>query len=90
MAGNLLYGLLVVRLLPIPDYARFAVLFGFMGSLTVLLDIGISGTLAPLVGEQITNLQLIADFTASIRKIALRMYLVVAPLATIGLHPGGL
>jgi O-antigen/teichoic acid export membrane protein len=83
MAGNMLYGLLCVRMLPIPSYAKFAVLFGFMGSLTTLLDIGISGTLTPLVGEQIANLPLIASYVASIRRIALRMYLVVAPVAAI-------
>lgn len=83
MAGNLLYGLCCVRLLYKPDYAKFALLFGFMGSLTVLLDIGISGTLAPLVGEQIGNLQLIANYVASIRRIALRMYFLVAPIATV-------
>ena len=83
MAGNLLYGLCCVRMLPKPDYAMFAVLFGFMGSLTVLLDIGISGTLAPLVGEQIDNLPLIANYVASIRRIALKMYFLVAPLAGV-------
>ena len=79
--GNSVYGLFCVHMLPIPDYAKFAVLFGFMGSLTVLLDIGISGTLAPMVGEQIENLPLIANYVASIRRIALRLYLVVAPVA---------
>jgi hypothetical protein len=49
--GNLLYGLLCVRTLPVADYAKFAVLFGYMGSLTVLLDVGVAGSLAPLVGE---------------------------------------
>lgn len=83
MGGNLIYGLLCVRMLPVPDYAKFAVLFGYMGSLTVLLDIGISGTLAPLVGEQIDNLQLIANYVASIRRIALKLYLIVAPIAVI-------
>jgi hypothetical protein len=83
MTGNLVYGLLCVRLLPVPDYAKFAVLFGYMGSLTVLLDVGISNTLAPLVGEQIGNLQLIANYLASIRKLALRMYAIVAPLAAV-------
>jgi O-antigen/teichoic acid export membrane protein len=78
---NLLYGLLCVRLLPVPEYAKFAVLFGFMGSLTVLLDVGVSATLAPLVGDQITNLQLIADYVASIRRLAVRVYLFVIPLA---------
>lgn len=83
MTGNLLYGLLCVRMLPVPEYAKFAVLFGYMGTLTVLLDIGISGTLAPLVGEQIGNLQLIANYLAAIRRLAQRLYLIVAPLAAI-------
>jgi hypothetical protein len=83
MAGNLLYGLLCVRLLPVPEYAKFAVLFGYMGTLTVLLDIGVSGTLAPLVGEQITNLQLIANYLTAMRRLAQRLYLIVAPLAAV-------
>ena len=81
MFGNLIYGLVSVRTLPVPDYAKFAVLFGFMGSLTVLLDIVVTGTLAPMVGERIDNLPLIANYVASIRRIALRTYLVIAPLA---------
>ena len=81
ISGNLLYGLLCVRLLPVPAYAQFAVLFGFMGSLTVLLDVGVSSTLAPIVGDQITNLQLIADYVAAIRRLAVRVYLIVIPLA---------
>jgi hypothetical protein len=82
-AGNLLYGLVCVRLLPVTEYAKFAVLFGFMGSLTILLDIGVTSTLTPLVGEQIDNLQLIADYVASIRKLMQRLYIVVAPIAAI-------
>ena len=83
MTGNLLYGLLCVRLLPVSDYAKFAVLFGYMGTLTVLMDIGTSNTLGPLVGEQVANLQLIANYVASMRRLALRMYLILAPLAAV-------
>ena len=83
MSGNMLYGLLCVRMLPVNDYAKFAVLFGYMGSLTVLLDTGITSTLAPLVGEQIDNLPLMANYVASIRRIVGRIYLVVAPIAVI-------
>jgi len=81
VAGNLLYGLLCVRLLPVSDYAKFAVLYGFMGSLTVLLDMGASSTLAPLVGTQIDNLPLIAGYIASVRRIVQKVYLVAAPIA---------
>jgi hypothetical protein len=83
VAGNLLYGLICVRILPIVDYAKFAVLFGYMGSLTMLLDIGISGTLAPLVGEQIDNLPLIASYVASLRKLTFWLYLVLLPFAIV-------
>ena len=83
VAGNLLYGLMCVRILPVADYAKFAVLFGYMGSLTILLDIGIAGTLAPLVGEQIGNLPLIANYVASLRKLTLRIYLVLLPFAIV-------
>lgn len=82
-AGNLIYGFLCLRMLNITDYAMYSVMFGFMGSLTVLLNMGVSNTLAPLVAEEVSNLALIADYTASIRRIALKLYLLVAPIAMI-------
>lgn len=81
--GNLLFGFLCVRLLPITDYAEYAVVFGFLGTLTVLSDIGISSTLLPLVGERIDDSQLIADYVASLRQLALWVYFAVAPLIAI-------
>lgn len=82
-AGTLLYGFLCVRLLPIAGYAEFAVVFGALGSVTVLMDVGISNTLAPLVGEKVNDLQLIADYLASLRQIAHRIYLIVAPFTVL-------
>jgi hypothetical protein len=83
VAGNLLYGLLCVRMLPMADYAKFAVLFGFMGSLTMLLDAGVASTLTPMVGERIHDMELISNCVASIRRIAFLTYLVVAPIAAV-------
>ncbi len=84
MTGNLLYGFLCVRLLPIPDYARYAVVFGFLGSLTVLTDVGFSNALLPLIGERISDRRLIADYVASLRQLAQWLFLFVAPTAAIG------
>lgn len=83
MAGNLLYGLLCVRLLPKPEYAKFAVVFSALASLTLLLDIGISTGIVPLVGEKIADLQLIADYIASLRTLAHRLFAVMAPLTLV-------
>lgn len=77
MSANMLYGLLRVLMLSVPECAEFAVLFGYMGTLTVLVDVSVSNTLTPLVGEQIDNLQLIANYVAAIWRIPLHLYLVV-------------
>lgn len=61
MAGTLLYGLLCVRLLPVNDYAKYVVVYAIQGSLVVLMDVGITGSIIPLLGEHIDNRQLIAD-----------------------------
>jgi O-antigen/teichoic acid export membrane protein len=86
MAGNLLYGLLCVRLLPKPEYAKFAVVFSALASLALLLDIGISTSIVPLVGEKIADLQLIADYVASLRTLSNRLFAIMAP-ATIVIFP---
>ena len=78
LAGNLLYGLLCVRWLPTSDYAQFVVLFGIQGSLVLLMDIGASGTVIPLIGERIDDRQFIADYIASLRQIAHRLYGLMA------------
>ena len=83
MAGNLLYGLLCVRLLPVADYAKFVVVFGIQGTLVVLMDIGITGSLIPLVGERVDDRQLIADYVASLRQLAHALFAVMVPITVI-------
>ncbi len=83
MAGNLFYGFLCVRLLSVADYAKYAVVFGFLPTLSVLMDVGFSGALLPLIGERIDDRRLIADFVASLRQIAHWLYLLICPVAVI-------
>jgi len=49
----------------------------------VLLDVGISGTFIPLVGERIEDRQLIADYLASIRQIAHWLFAIAAPITVV-------
>ena len=86
MAGNLLYGFLCLRILSVPEYAKFVVVFAIQGSLVVLMDIGITGSLVPLVGDRIEDRQLIADLVASLRQLAHWLYAIVAAL-TIVVYP---
>jgi O-antigen/teichoic acid export membrane protein len=83
MAGNLFYGFLCVRLLPISEYAKFAVVFASLGTITVLMDISFSSALLPLIGEHINDRQLIADYVASLRQLAHWLFLVMAPITVL-------
>jgi hypothetical protein len=83
MAGNLLYGFLCVRLLPITEYAKFVVVFAIQGSLVVLMDVGITGSLMPLVGQRVDDRQWIADLVASLRQLAHWLFAVVAPITVV-------
>ncbi|HET6145525.1 MAG TPA: hypothetical protein VFE02_18630 [Candidatus Acidoferrales bacterium] len=77
MAGNLLYGLLCVRLLPADDYAKFVVVFAVQGTVIVLMDVNFTGTIVPLVGERLTDHKLIADYVASLRQLSNWIYALV-------------
>lgn len=75
--ARLLYGFLCVRILSISDYAKFAIVSGFVGTICILMDINMSGTLAPLVGSEINRPQTIADYVASLRGVVHLLFLVV-------------
>jgi hypothetical protein len=77
MAGNLLYGLLCVRLLPSAEYAKFVVVFAVQGTIIALMDVNFTGTLVPLVGERIHDRKLIADYVASLRQLSYWAYGIV-------------
>lgn len=84
--ARLLCGFLCVRLLPVTEYAKYAVVYSFLSTLALLMDVSFSGTLAPLVGEKTGDFQLVADYTASLRQLAHWVFVVVAP-AAIALFP---
>lgn len=78
LAGNLLYGLLCVRLLPPSDYSKFVVVFGVQGTVAALMDANLSISLVPLIGDRVNDRQFIADYVASLRHLSRRLYAVVA------------
>jgi O-antigen/teichoic acid export membrane protein len=80
MVGNLAYGLLCVRLLPSSEFAKFVVLFAVQGTLVNLMDVSISGTLVPLIGERVHDRQLIADYLVTLRRISHWLFGIIAIL----------
>jgi O-antigen/teichoic acid export membrane protein len=86
LLGNLLYGLFCIRMLPTTEYAKFVVLFGVQGTFVVLMDIGISTSLLPLIGERFNDHKLIADYVATLRKLARQVYYGMA-VALVVVYP---
>ena len=83
MAANLLYGFLCLRILTIPEYAKYIVVFVFMSTLTLLMDVSFSSTLLPLIGHRIDDRKLIADYVASLRQLARWLFLAAIPVVLI-------
>jgi hypothetical protein len=77
IATNLLYGLLCVRLLPSSEYAKFVVVFGVQGTLLVLMDLNLSGTVIPLIGARVNDRKLIADYIASLRQLSYGLFAII-------------
>ena len=80
MVGNLAYGLLCVRLLPSSEFAKFVVLFAVQGTLVNLMDVSISGTLIPLIGQRVHDRQLIADYLVTLRRISHWLFWIITGL----------
>jgi O-antigen/teichoic acid export membrane protein len=81
MVGNLLYGILCVRLLPTAEYAKFVVVFGVQATLVILMDVNFCGTLIPLVGERTDDHKLIAEYVASLRRLADYIFVLISVAA---------
>ena len=81
MFGSLLYGILCVRLLPTAEYAKFVVLFGVQATMVILMDVNFSGTLIPLVGERTEDRKFIADYVATLRRLADWLFAFVGVIA---------
>lgn len=78
VSARLLYGFICVRILPLQDYAKFAVVSGLIGTISILMDVNMSGTLAPLIGERVNNKSIIADYVASLRKVVHILFIIVS------------
>jgi O-antigen/teichoic acid export membrane protein len=83
LIGNLVYGVLCVRLLPTTEYAKFVVLFGVLGTLVVLTDVNFSSSLIPLIGERVDDRKLIADYVASLRQLSYWLFAAMSLVAVI-------
>ena len=86
MVFSLLFGLACLRLMAAEDYAKFVVVNAVMGTVLILMDLNLTGTLVPLIGERVHDNALIADYVASLRRLSAGLYVLIG-LGTIVAFP---
>ncbi|MGD0442388.1 MAG: hypothetical protein ABSA39_00490 [Edaphobacter sp.] len=80
---NLMIGLYLVRALSVESYAQLGLALGFQQTITTLMDLGVAGTIIPLVGEQAHDKTRVGKYVRAAKHLRDRIFLVLAPLSAI-------
>jgi O-antigen/teichoic acid export membrane protein len=81
---QVLTGLLLVRWLSIEAWAQFGLAFGFQLTMNTLMDLGVSGTIIPLVGNRRDDRELVGRYVRSAKHLRDRTFWILAPFAIVG------
>jgi O-antigen/teichoic acid export membrane protein len=76
-------GFLLLRWLSVEAYAQYSVAFGFQSTLSMLIDLGFSGSIIALVGERGSDKKVIGAYIRSAKYFRYRFFSILIPLAAI-------
>lgn len=80
---QIIAALFLVRALSVEAYAQYSLAYGFQVAMGSLMDLGITSTIIPLVGEFRDNRQLVGRYVYSAKHLRDRTFLILAPFAAI-------
>jgi O-antigen/teichoic acid export membrane protein len=80
---QVLIGLLLVRCLSVEAWAQFGLTSGFQLTMNTLMDLGISTTIIPLVGDRRNDRALVGRYVRATKHLRDRTFLILAPFATL-------
>ena len=80
---NVLTGFLLLRWMSVEAYAQYTVANSFQGTIGVLTDLGVSGSIVALVGQRIHDKRLVGEYVRAARAFRGRMFLVMALVAAV-------
>ena len=80
---NLLTGIYLVHTLSVEAYAQFGLAFGFQTAVATLMDLGVAGTIIPLVGERVTDRAHVGMYVRAAKHLRDRTFWIFSPLAAI-------
>jgi O-antigen/teichoic acid export membrane protein len=82
-----LAGLFLVRRLSLEAYAQFGLAMGFQTVFANLMDLGITSTIIPMVGERRDDRSLVGRYVRSAKHLRDRAFWILAPLASLTFLP---
>ena len=80
---GVLAGFALLRWLNVRNYAQYSLAFGFTSTLAVLVDLGIPGSLAALVGDRRDDPQIIGGYIRVARRFRNRIMAVAVPVGAV-------
>lgn len=80
---QIIIGLLLVRYLSVEAWAQFGLTSGFQLTMNTLMDLGISTTIIPLVGDRRDDRALVGRYVRATKHLRDRTFLIFAPFATL-------
>lgn len=80
---NLLTGFFLLRWLSVEAYAQYSVAFGFQSTLSMLIDLGFSGSIIALVGDRGDDKAVLGNYIRSAKHFRNRLFAILIPSAAI-------
>jgi O-antigen/teichoic acid export membrane protein len=80
---NILAGLYLVRSMSTEAYAQFGLAAGFQQTVGLLMDLGFTSTIIPLVGDQGDNKMLVGKYVRAAKHLRDRTFWILSPIAMI-------
>ena len=86
-AVTTLAGLFLVRRLSLEAYAQFGLAMGFQAVFANLMDLGITSTIIPMVGERRDDRSVVGRYVRSAKHLRDRAFWILAPVASLTFVP---
>ena len=86
-AVSILAGLFLVRRLSVEAYAQFGLAMGFQAVFANLMDLGLTSTIIPMVGERREDRNLVGRFVRSAKHLRDLSFWILAPVASLTFLP---
>ena len=76
-------GFLLLRWLSVEEYAQYTIAFGFIATMSALIDLGLAGAVMPLVGERARDPAIVGSYLRAALHLRSRIAAVVLPLSAV-------